>query len=645
MKMQLISLSLENFKCHEHLEIRFDGKDANIYGENAAGKSSIYDGLTWLLFGKDSHGKKDFDIKPLTLEGHVKDHAAITTVEAVLQVDDIERKLKRTYYEIWSTKRGSAEATFDGHSSDYFVDDVPCKKNEFTRRVGEIIDEGVFRLLTSITYFAAELPWQERRAALFNVAAVATDEEILASDARFAPLTTAMGGVMLDDYRKKLEVQRKGLNRVRTDTPVRLDECKKTVAGLSGIDFSALERQRAEALDKLAQVQRDLEQAEHDGGRTDLQNRLASIRNELGRLANENAAHRLAQQQAQGADEAAPIRQSLSAIWAQENRRQGDLEYLRKRQKTLDDEVAACRIRWDSINKEQFQGGACPTCGQPLPQGKLEASKAAFEQDKFRRKSEAVEAANQAKTALEGILEDIVKLEQESAGSQKQAEALTAQLQQLERAPKAEIKDIEGYAVRQAELAAQAAELQGDLDGLDKQSAARRKVLRDALADVDRELDRLSGELSKKTALEYANTRMEELRAQAAAASDELNRVDGMLFLCEEFMRYKAKFIEESINRRFSLVRFRLFREQINGGLEDCCDVTVDGIPYATGLNSGAKVNAGIDIINTLSRHYSAQVPLFVDNAESVTQLTQADTQVIRLVVSESDKELRYELT
>lgn len=138
---------------------------------------------------------------------------------------------------------------------------------------------------------------------------------------------------------------------------------------------------------------------------------------------------------------------------------------------------------------------------------------------------------------------------------------------------------------------------------------------------------------------------MEELRAQAAAASDELNRVDGMLFLCEEFMRYKAKFIEESINRRFSLVRFRLFREQINGGLEDCCDVTVDGIPYATGLNNGAKVNAGIDIINTLSRHYSAQVPLFVDNAESVTQLTQADTQVIRLVVSESDKELRCELT
>lgn len=197
MNMLLISLALENFKCHEHLEIHFDGKSADIYGENAAGKSSIYDALTWLLFGKDSHGKKDFDIKPLTPEGDVRDQAAITSVEAVLLVDGMERKLRRTYYEVWTTKRGSAEATFDGHSSDYFVDDVPCKKNEFARRVGEIIEENAFRLLTSITYFASELPWQERRATLFDVAAVATDEEIMASNARFAPLTAAMQGLTI----------------------------------------------------------------------------------------------------------------------------------------------------------------------------------------------------------------------------------------------------------------------------------------------------------------------------------------------------------------------------------------------------------------------------------------------------------------
>lgn len=649
MKMQLISLTLENFKCYEHMEFHFDGRNASIYGANGTGKSSVYDAFTWLLFGKDSKGSARSEaLKPIFTsgenEGKVKDSGAITSVEAVLLVDGVKRKLKRTYYELWSTKRGSAEKTRDGHSSDYFVDDVPCKKNEFARRVGEIVPEDKFKLLTSLFYFSKQLPWQSRRATLFDVAAVATDEEILASDARFAPLASALQGLTLDDYRKKLAAQRKGLNKTREDTPARLDECRKTIGDLSGIDFDALERQRAEAQDKRTQAQRDLDQAEQDGGRTDLQNQLAGIRNELGRLANENAAHRLAQQQAQGADEASAVRQGINAIRAQEKRRQSDLEYLRGRQNSLEGEVSACRARWNEINGEEFKGGVCPTCGQALPKDKLEAAVAGFEQDKARRKGEAVDAANRAKKALEGIREDIAKLEQESAGNQKQVEELTARLQQLESAPKAEVTDMEDYAVRKAELEAQAAAIHAELDGLAKETAARVQTCRSALADADRDLDRLSGELSKKAALEYATKRMDELREQAAAASDELNKLDGILFLCDEFTRYKVRFIEESISRRFSLVRFRLFKEQINGGLEECCDVLVKGAAVGDNLNTGAEFQAGVDIINTLSRCYGTYVPLFIDGCESVTGSLDADMQVIRLVVSENDKELRCEL-
>ncbi|NCE76601.1 hypothetical protein D1157_16695 [Anaerotruncus sp. X29] len=261
MKMQLISLTLENFKCYEHMEFRFDGRNASIFGANGTGKSSVYDAFTWLLFGKDSKGSaKSEALKPIVQEGEhmgeVKDSGAITSVEAVLLVDGMERKLKRTYYELWSTKRGSAEKTRDGHSSDYFVDDVPCKKNEFARRVGEIIDEDRFKLLTNLFFFPEALPWQKRREVLFDVAAVATDEEILASDARFAPLASALRGLTLDDYRKKLAAQRKGLNKTREDTPARLDECKKTIGDLSGIDFDALERQRAEAQERRTAAQR-----------------------------------------------------------------------------------------------------------------------------------------------------------------------------------------------------------------------------------------------------------------------------------------------------------------------------------------------------------------------------------------------------
>ena len=48
-----------------------------------------------------------------------------------------------------------------------------------------------------------------------------------------------------------------------------------------------------------------------------------------------------------------------------------------------------------------------------------------------------------------------------------------------------------------------------------------------------------------------------------------------------------------------------------------------------------------MDVISTIAEHYGVKVPLVVDNAESVTSMLNIDTQVIRLVVSENDKELR----
>ena len=252
MELKLISLEIENFKGFRHAKFDFGGQDASIYGQNGAGKTSVYDAVTWLLFGKDSRGKSDFDIKPLTSEGDVKDHGAVTSVEALFSIDGREKKLARSYREVWSQRRGNPEASFDGHTSEYFIDGVPMKKSEFARQAGEIVPEDVFRLLTSVSYFAEELPWQKRRAALFDLAAVATDEEIMAGEARFAPLAAAMEGLALDDYRKKLTARRKGLNRTREDAPARLDECQKTVEDLGGIDFDALERQKAEAQDRRA---------------------------------------------------------------------------------------------------------------------------------------------------------------------------------------------------------------------------------------------------------------------------------------------------------------------------------------------------------------------------------------------------------
>ena len=105
-EIKILRLTMDNFKGHQHLELDLNGGNLNVYGTNATGKTTIFDAFTWLLFGKNSNGDGTFGIKPLDKAGQVRDHTAITTVEALLLTGQGELALRRTYYEKWSTKRG-----------------------------------------------------------------------------------------------------------------------------------------------------------------------------------------------------------------------------------------------------------------------------------------------------------------------------------------------------------------------------------------------------------------------------------------------------------------------------------------------------------------------------------------------------------
>ena len=238
-------LTLENFKCHKHLALELNGRNASVYGDNASGKTSIYDALTWLLFGKDSagNGEKNIEIKPLDANGDVQDHLAETSVEALLQVGSEELSLRRTFKEVWSTKRGTSEATFDGNTSEYFIDGVPVKKMAFNDKVQSLVDEETFRMLTSVSYFASGISWQDRRAELFKIAGVADDRQILATDGRFAPILEGMRQLSLEEYKKKLQAEKKGFVSDKVEIPARISECQKTVDAVAGVDFQAARTQ------------------------------------------------------------------------------------------------------------------------------------------------------------------------------------------------------------------------------------------------------------------------------------------------------------------------------------------------------------------------------------------------------------------
>lgn len=639
MDIRIRRLTLDNFKGHRHLNLQLDGQNATISGDNATGKTSIYDALTWLLFGKDSagNGEKNIEIKPLDATGAVRDHKAITSVEAELMVDGEVTIFKRTYQEVWTTRRGSSQAVYSGNTSEYFVDGVPCKLYAYEDKIAEIVPEDVFRLLTSVGYFPSMMRWQDRRAILFDMSGTLTDCEIMAMDEQFAPLLEGMGKLSLDDYKKKLAAEKRGFTVTHDQTPARLDECQKTVVALADIDFEAARKALAALEADHQQIVAQIAAMDNDTAATMKQQEIREKQLQLADLGNRNSAF-LAQQLA-GEVNLEPLRRNLTL-------RSGDLSSLQAQIRAAENSLAGydskideSRNRWIAVNSESYSGGTCPTCGQQLPADQLQDAMDNFERRKMDRLAEIQRTAEILKNAKAQQETNIQSMKDRAASLDAEVQRLKEQISEGE-ASRIIPKDMESYAEEKAAIEDAIRALNVELSAMRTNTAQVRQGLNLQKRDIEDRMRVQRDIIAKESVLTFTQERMEQINADAKAAAEALEAIAYMQNLVDEFARYKTKIVESSINNLFRIARFRLFREQANGGVEDRCDVVCGGIPYS-GLNNGMKINVGIDIINALSRHFGVTVPLFVDNAESVTHLEPCNAQVIRLVVSESDKELR----
>ena len=638
-EIKIKRLVLENFKCHKSLRLDFEGGNASIYGDNASGKTSVYDALTWLLFGKDSqgNGEKNIEIKPLDANGEVKDHLAETAVEAVLNVNGEEVTLRRTYKEVWATKRGSSQATYDGNTSEYYVSGVPCKKNAFQEKVNELVDEETFRLLTSVSYFANGISWQDRRAVLFRVAGVMDDAQILATNDMFAPLVDSMGKLSLEDYKKKLLSEKKGFVGAKTEIPARISECQKTIEDIEGLDFAGA-KAAVEALNtKKESIAAQILSLDHDNAAEQKSIDIQKAQLELSTLEAENKAYR--DSQTACSVNVQILKMRLTSLQTQLTRKRTEFVNENSHIGDHDKRIADARTAWISVNSETFTGGTCVSCGQQLPADRLQLAQADFEARKKSRLRDIEDSASYHKNAKAQAEARLARQQEEIQQLEAEANDLQAQITAAE-AAKVEPKDMANFAQCKGDIQARIDKLNDDLFEIHESVSSVNAKLRQEMSEITGQISEHMAIISKESMLEYSKQRVEQLRQDAKNSAECLEAIEKMLFLMDEYSRYKTRFVEDSINGMFRIARFRLFREQANGGIEDRCDVVYDGVPYIS-VNNGMKINLGIDIINTLSTAYGVRVPLFVDNAESVTNLENCNSQIIRLVVSENDKELR----
>lgn len=662
-KILLLLMTLENFKACAFRTFEFNGRDAEIRGANGTGKTTLYNALTWLLFDKiaDESGAVMTapDIKPNGADGEIADHTAISSVEAAFSVDDATVTLRREYKEVWEAKRGSAEKTMNGHTSLYYWNGVPVQQKEFKERLSAtIVGEDLFWALSNVLWFVKGMDWKARRAMLADVCGLPDDKRILSENAeRFPGLADAMENLSLADFRKKVDKEKTGLERARDAYPARLDEIRKTIRQYDKTDFAALRAER-EAKDAEIRAKTD-ELSRLDNGTIiqELRNELQGVRNRADKLRLDNQDYR--QRQAVPPDNRrADLERDLREREGMRSKAERDAENERDLIARCESQIAALRVECEKevnsqlmkIKAETFAETNCPTCGQPLPPDALAQARQRFETDKTRRydsfrkrKDDLTARARDIQATIAAARKRLDDANLAAQVDRNKIAELSAALDQIPAAQTRIVTDLPNYAASMEAYEVQIADYLAQIRELETQSADARNEMQAEIARLNAEKSRLDERIAEEKILANYRARESELLNAMANAAEEIATLEKWRDMVDEFTRFKARAIEDSVNGHFRTVRFKMFQPQVNGGLKECCDAYVGGGRLDHGLNTGAEYNAGIDVIDALSLHYGIRVPLFLDGAESVSELLPIDTQTIALRVS-NDNELKLEV-
>lgn len=666
MNIKLKSLIIKHFKGIRDFKLVADGKNVSIFGDNGKGKTTLMDSFKWLLFDKDSTDRTSFTIKPQDSGGN-DIHNLQTVVEAELLVNGQTLKIKKMQEEKWTKKRGTGTEELTGNTVSYWWDEVPVKAGDYKGKVSELIDENIFKMITDPLFFNTKLSWQERRKILLEICGDATDEEVIASNKDLSKLAEVLNGRSIDDYKKVLADKIKGLEKERADIPPRIDELTLSLPQ-EEVDYDEIERALEGSKDALSHVEFHMTNANSvvDAFRKK-QQELFGLKGKLeifkSKIATEAGADRkkLIEEKAELENEKLVSESNIKTLKSKVQQSKEVIEANTKARQQLVDEWKKIKQELAECAAEEFVEPSednfnCPTCGQDLPQDKKEEK---FAEMKKRFDENRQTRANSINSRLEQNIARGQRIKESTVAEQSSIEQAQAEIVAKEKSLaniNTDIQRIESDLQKPAveptytdypeyvELENQIAELQSELDKPieDKSSEL---LMRKGVIQLD--IDRCNTILSSRDRVAKDKKRIEELKAEEKRVASLITELEGHKYLVEQFVVAKVNLLEDSINSRFKHVKFKMFNQQINGGIAETCEALVNTngsyVPFAD-ANSAGRINAGIDIINALCKFYDVTAPIWIDNRESVVKLADTESQVISLVVSEQDKTLRVEV-
>ena len=628
--MKLLTFSINNFRSIFSESIDAEGHNINIYGQNGAGKTSTEDAFLWLLFGKDSSDRKDYDLIPHK-KGSTEPDVGVgrkPVVEAMLEYFGKTVKLKKSYIEEWP-KRGAMKGQYAGSKTHYFVDDLEVKAGEYNSVVNELVDPELFKLLTNPHYFIETLSWQERRATLVKIAGDLNVEPM-------PDLITLMDGRPFDKFHALAKQNVKSTQKQLDGIPYAISEAQRLISAELPVmpDVAALEKQREELENQIQTLKND-----------DSTN---AVRREIAELETKIAEGRQKYNAAIEAENK-KIQDGIDLLSSQHRKKSNRLSDLKYQISSAETEVADLAdrkteklVEYHHVNDSIWQGNEiCPTCGQTLPAEQIESARATFNKNRS--------------DAIEKIITDGKAMAEEIRTGNKALKKLHTEFETLT----TEIETLNGRIekgrsmlkpcnyetqIEFKQLSGQLTDLKSQLtNGDNSEKDSELEALVTQQNDVKEQIENAERIKLRTEQAEQQKKHVMELQKQQKKISADLGKWEKAVDLCEKYVKEQARALETAVNGKFKIAKFRMFQMQKNGEEAECCDVVYPN--GSTNLSTGERLQTGIDIINTLSKYYGVNAPIWIDNAEGVTLPVETDAQVIRLVVSEKDEKLRIEVS
>ncbi|EJD8497012.1 AAA family ATPase [Staphylococcus pseudintermedius] len=642
MHLRLNKLTIENFAGIKEQIFEFDGHNSKIYGANGSGKTTTATALQWLLFDKGLDGStKSFNPVPVDINNHEL-YELIPTVEAEFTIDNHTLVLRKESRPKYTTNLKTNRKEYSrSRTKRQFINEEPVKISDYKSRIKDLIDEDVFKLITNPAAFN-NLDWKKRREILFEIADPIDDEDIIKSNDELSNLTDLLREHDIETKKKIVSDKIKQINKEIQDIPTRINQESKGLQEVEPLNDSELKQIESE-IESLKQQKIEVK----NGSKSiELKNKLAELEGELSRLKSnhnfeiDNKIHVLTNE---FNAEQSTVLNYTSKIRVHKQ----EIEHEEKRRKALLSDYKMIETNFKELQDKQFEYTAtnlCATCGQKLPADQIESVKQKaiekFNKEKSadlevlaNKKDEMLNEGKKIKPVIEKIQSEIDKYQKYVEDASKKSEKIKKQIDKFKE-KQTDVTETEAYRAIVSEIE----EIKQEQQNIQESISSTVLMIDEQINDLYVKKSKFDERLMIIESNKRSEQRIKDLRAKEDNLLDEKEECAHQLYQLNLFTTTKINMLTDNINEKFDMAEFKLFNQLVNGELEETCITLVEGVEYGGGLNNAARINVGLDIINTLCRHYNVTAPIFIDNAESVTDIIKTDAQQIQLIVSENSE-------